>query len=109
MIDAAGLAPPHTVEIDEIGADEGEADDSEDEARAYIQDRVIGSYQQHGFGMWLTIQKLDDTPVGLAGLVRSEGLAIPDVGYAFAPQLQAGIVVQLADPALARRGVRGNQ
>lgn len=57
---------------------------TEDEARAYIRDRVIGSYEQHGFGMWLTIQKLDHTPVGLAGLVKRDGLDVPDVGYAFA-------------------------
>jgi [ribosomal protein S5]-alanine N-acetyltransferase len=59
---------------------------TEDEARAYIVERVIGSYRQHGFGMWLTIQKLDNTAVGLAGLVRREGLDMPDVGYAFAPR-----------------------
>lgn len=57
---------------------------TEDEARAYIDERIIGSYRQHGFGMWLTIQKLDNTAVGLAGLVRREGLDVPDVGYAFA-------------------------
>jgi RimJ/RimL family protein N-acetyltransferase len=60
---------------------------TEDEARAYIVERVIGSYQQHGFGMWLTIQKLDNTAVGLAGLVKREGLDVPDVGYAFAPRV----------------------
>jgi ribosomal-protein-alanine N-acetyltransferase len=60
---------------------------TEDEARAYIVERVIGSYRQHGFGMWLTIQKLDDTAVGLAGLVKRDGLDVPDVGYAFAPRV----------------------
>lgn len=55
----------------------------EDQARAYIEDRVLGSYRDHGFGMWLTIQKNDRMPVGLAGLVRREGLEMPDVGYAF--------------------------
>ncbi|MBU1377856.1 MAG: GNAT family N-acetyltransferase [Alphaproteobacteria bacterium] len=60
---------------------------TEDEARGYIVERVIGSYRQHGFGMWLTIQKLDQTAVGLAGLVKREGLETPDVGYAFAPRV----------------------
>ena len=55
----------------------------EDQARAYIEDRVLSSYRDHGFGMWLTVQKSDKTPVGLAGLVRREGLEVPDVGYAF--------------------------
>lgn len=59
---------------------------TEDEARAYIVERIIGSYREHGFGMWLTLQKLDGSAVGLAGLVRREGLDTPDVGYAFAPR-----------------------
>lgn len=54
-----------------------------DEARTYIEDRVLGSYRDHGFGMWLTAQKSDGAAVGLAGLVRRDGLDVPDVGYAF--------------------------
>lgn len=56
----------------------------EEQARTYIRDRVIGSYLQHGFGMWLAVQKADGAPLGLAGLVRRDGLDVPDVGYAFA-------------------------
>ena len=56
---------------------------NEDQARAYIEERVLGSYRDHGFGMWLAVQKADGAPVGLAGLVRREGLETPDVGYAF--------------------------
>lgn len=55
----------------------------EDQARGYIDDRVLASYRDHGFGMWLALQKADGAPVGLAGLVRREGLDVPDVGYAF--------------------------
>lgn len=55
----------------------------EHQARAYIEERVLGSYRDHGFGMWLAVQKADGAPVGLAGLVRREGLDTPDVGYAF--------------------------
>lgn len=60
---------------------------TEPEAEAYIRERVLGSYYAHGFGMWLAIQKLDQTPVGLAGLVQREGLDAPDVGYAFIPRV----------------------
>jgi RimJ/RimL family protein N-acetyltransferase len=54
-----------------------------EEAAAYIEERVLGSYRTHGFGMWVTVQRLDSTPVGLAGLVKRDGLDVPDVGYAF--------------------------
>lgn len=55
----------------------------EEQARAYIAERVLASYREHGFGMWLAVQKSDGAPVGLAGLVRRDGLDVPDVGYAF--------------------------
>ena len=56
-----------------------------DEARTYIAERVLGSYREHGFGMWLTEEKAGKRRIGLAGLVRREGLEMPDVGYAFIP------------------------
>lgn len=56
-----------------------------EEAEAYIAERVHGSYAEHGFGMWLAEQKADARKLGLAGLVRREGLDMPDVGYAFIP------------------------
>jgi len=54
---------------------------TQDEACGYIRERVIGSYQAHGFGMWLV--EVAKRPVGLAGLVKRDGLDDPDVGYAF--------------------------
>lgn len=58
---------------------------TEEEACAYIRDKMLGSYREHGFGMWLTVEKRGGAAVGLAGLVKREGLDTPDVGYAFAP------------------------
>ncbi len=58
---------------------------TEAEARTYIVERMIGSYRDHGFGMWITAEKRGGALVGLAGLVRREGLDSPDVGYAFMP------------------------
>lgn len=55
----------------------------EEQALGFIEERLRGSYREHGFGMWVTVQKSDRKPVGLAGLVRREGLDTPDVGYAF--------------------------
>jgi len=52
-------------------------------ARGYIEDRILGSYRDHGFGMWLVTVEGEGEPVGLAGLVRRDVLDHPDVGYAF--------------------------
>ena len=54
-----------------------------DEASAFIEDRMRASYREHGFGMWIADQKRDGSSVGMAGLVRRDGLDVPDVGYAF--------------------------
>lgn len=54
-----------------------------EEARGYVEDRLVGSYRQHGFGMWLVTPKDGGQPVGLAGLVKRDVLEHPDVGYAF--------------------------
>jgi [ribosomal protein S5]-alanine N-acetyltransferase len=59
---------------------------TESEARDYISERVIGSYQTHGFGMWLVVQTTKALAMGLAGLVKRDGLDVPDVGYAFVPR-----------------------
>ncbi|MBW8815875.1 MAG: GNAT family N-acetyltransferase [Caulobacterales bacterium] len=59
---------------------------TEAEAETYIVERMIGSYRQHGFGMWVAKERKSGRPVGLAGLVRRDGLDMPDVGYAFMPQ-----------------------
>jgi ribosomal-protein-alanine N-acetyltransferase len=51
-------------------------------AREYIQKGPIDSYGRHGFGMYATCL-LDGTPTGMCGLVKREGLADVDVGFAF--------------------------
>jgi ribosomal-protein-alanine N-acetyltransferase len=52
-------------------------------ARGYIDDRVVPSYRDHGYGMWLVTLGAEAAPLGLAGLVRREVLEHPDLGYAF--------------------------
>lgn len=54
-----------------------------EDAHAYIEDRLRRSYREQGFGMWICVQKTDGRSVGMAGLVRREGLDTPDLGYAF--------------------------
>lgn len=52
-------------------------------AQAYIEERIVGGYRQHGFGMWAVLVKGEAEPVGMAGLVKRDVLEHPDVGYAF--------------------------
>jgi RimJ/RimL family protein N-acetyltransferase len=54
-----------------------------DAARAYIRERVLSQYAEHGFGMWLVVPKGEAEPAGLAGLVKRDVLEHVDIGYAF--------------------------
>jgi RimJ/RimL family protein N-acetyltransferase len=50
-------------------------------ALGYIE-RLVESYRTNGFGLWVAERGSDGAPIGIAGLVRREGLDCPDVGYA---------------------------
>ena len=54
-----------------------------DAAAAYVRERVMASYAEHGFGMWGVVPKGESDPVGLAGLVKRDVLEHVDIGYAF--------------------------
>jgi RimJ/RimL family protein N-acetyltransferase len=52
-----------------------------DGARGYIEG-VMGGYAKNGFGLWRLDLKATGEPVGICGLVKRDGLELPDVGYA---------------------------
>ena len=54
-----------------------------DDARNYIVNGPMASYQRFGFGLYLTKLKVDSSPVGICGLIKRESLDDVDVGYAF--------------------------
>ncbi len=55
------------------------------DAERAIAEKYRAGYTQHGFGMWLVERKADGAKLGMAGLVRRDGLDHVDVGYAFLP------------------------
>jgi [ribosomal protein S5]-alanine N-acetyltransferase len=56
------------------------------EAAAFIETRYRKSYADHGYGLWAVVQTTSDTPIGICGFVRREGLEHADIGVAFLPQ-----------------------
>ena len=54
-------------------------------ARRYLEDRWRASYRQHGFGLWVVVERSSGMATGLCGLVRRDGLEDVDIGYAFLP------------------------
>lgn len=52
-----------------------------EDAQGYI-DRQAESQRTHGFALWRVGMKGSGEPVGIAGLVKRDGLDDPDIGYA---------------------------
>jgi RimJ/RimL family protein N-acetyltransferase len=59
---------------------------TQDDARRYIVNGPLKMYGQYGFGLYLTELKDSGVPIGLCGLIKRDGLADVDVGFAFLPE-----------------------
>jgi len=55
---------------------------SPEDARKYISIGPLASYAKHGFGLWRVALKDDDTPIGMCGLLKRDGMDHTDLGYA---------------------------
>lgn len=56
---------------------------SEEDAKNFIINGPMKSYQDTGFGFYKTVLKEDNTIIGICGLVKRSTLEHPDVGFAF--------------------------
>lgn len=53
------------------------------DARNYILQGPMRSYEQFGFGLYLVELKESAVPIGICGLIKREALADVDIGFAF--------------------------
>ena len=73
-----------------------------DDARNYILQGPVAMYARHGFGLYLAARKQDGVPIGLCGLLKRDGLADVDIGYAFLPQFRGqGYAAEAAAAVMA--------
>jgi len=56
-----------------------------DDARRYLLNGPIASYERHGFGLCAVELRESRTPIGMCGLLKREELPDPDIGFAFLP------------------------
>ena len=56
-----------------------------DEARQYISNGPVDSYERNGFGLYLVVLKDGAQPIGISGLVKRDTLPDADIGFAFLP------------------------
>ncbi len=59
-------------------------------AKVYLNDKLINSYQIHGFGLYKVTKKNDNQAMGICGLVRRDEINPPDIGFAFLPNFRSG-------------------
>ena len=59
-----------------------------DEAKKYINERLISSYQTLGFGLMVITVNKENNPIGLCGLLKREYLEYPDLGFAVLPDFE---------------------
>jgi ribosomal-protein-alanine N-acetyltransferase len=72
-----------------------------DAAREYMLKGPIDSYGRHGFGLYAVCLR-DGTPIGICGLVKRDGLADVDLGFAFLSRhCSKGYAVESAAAVLA--------
>lgn len=72
-----------------------------EQAEQYLLNGPIKSYQVNGFGIWMLELKNDQTRVGMCGIIKRDGLDLPDLGYALLPAYQGkGYVTEAATAVL---------
>ena len=57
-----------------------------EDARAYILQGPVASYEKFGFGLLLVEQKQSGLPIGMCGLLKRDVLEHIDIGYALLPE-----------------------
>lgn len=57
-----------------------------EDANRYILTGAVASYERFGFGLYLTLLKKSEIPIGICGLVKRDSLKDVDIGFAFLPQ-----------------------
>ena len=57
-----------------------------DDARGYLLQGPLASYERFGFGLYLTMLKTEGTSIGICGLLQRDTLPDVDVGFAFLPR-----------------------
>lgn len=71
-------------------------------ASNYIANNIINSYNINGFGLFLVKHKKDNQSAGICGIVKREGLTIPDLGFAFMPNYEGMGIATEASKAVVK-------
>jgi RimJ/RimL family protein N-acetyltransferase len=72
-----------------------------EDARQYILNGPVASYERNGFGLCLAELRESHTPIGMCGLIKREELPDPDIGFALLPDfVNKGLAFEAAAAVL---------
>ena len=78
-----------------------------DDARQYLLNGPVASYERHGFGLLLVELKATQTPIGMCGLLKRAELPDPDIGFALLAAYRGqGFAFEAAEAVLQDAGDR---
>lgn len=73
-----------------------------EDARSYILNGPVASYEKHGFGLWLVEVKKSGAPIGICGLLKRDAMDDTELGYALTPQYWSkGYALESASAVMA--------
>ncbi|MEM6638766.1 MAG: GNAT family N-acetyltransferase [Pseudomonadota bacterium] len=74
---------------------------SVEDAERYLAARYLSAYARYGFGYYIALTRIDDTPIGICGFLKRPELAHPDFGFALMPDVfGAGYAFELGRAVL---------
>jgi len=56
---------------------------TEEQAKAYLQNGPLKSYEVNGYGLCMVETKADNKPIGMCGIINRANLEGQDIGFAF--------------------------
>ena len=75
---------------------------TEQQACDYLENRVMASYKEHGFGMAAVRLKATGEIIGMCGLIKRDSLKDVDIGYGFLPSSRGqGYACEAAEAVMA--------
>ncbi|MEL7249763.1 MAG: GNAT family N-acetyltransferase [Bacteroidota bacterium] len=75
---------------------------TEADATKYLEERLIPSYREYGFGFYHVEQKGEQVPIGMCGFAQRPYLDLPDLGFALLPDFTGqGYAVEASNACLA--------
>ena len=81
---------------------------TDEDARRYILQGPMASYERNGFGLYLVEVNEQGTPAGICGLLKRDSLEDVDLGFAFLPHFwRRGYAFEAASAVLADAAQRG--